>query len=170
MARRLDKLQALSKELESKPGRLYPVKCDVRNEDEVVSAFAWIAANLGPVNILVNNAGLNLHTNLVEGDAEKWRTILETNVLGLCICTREAVKGMRANAVDGHIVHVNSVAGHRVAVYPTSNVYPASKHAVTALTETLRQELNSIGSKIKISVSTYLSQIWIIIFLFVVRV
>lgn len=153
MARRLDNLEVLSKQLKSKPGQLHPVKCDVRKEDEVVSAFAWIKANLGPVNILVNNAGLNLHTNLVEGDAEKWRTILETNVLGLCICTREAVKDMKAHGVDGHIVHVNSVAGHRVLVYPTSNVYPASKHAVTALTETLRQELNSIGSKIKVSAS-----------------
>lgn len=54
--------------------------------------------------------------------------------------------------VDGHIVHINSISGHKILNIPYLSVYPASKHAVTALTETLRQELNSIGSKIKITV------------------
>ncbi|RZC34884.1 adh short domain containing protein [Asbolus verrucosus] len=58
---------------------------------------------------------------------------------------------MRANNIDGHIVHINSIAGHKVPNFPGINVYPASKYAVTALTETLRQELNQLGSKIKIS-------------------
>ena len=53
---------------------------------------------------------------------------------------------------DGHIIHINSAAGHRV-FSPQFNVYPASKFAVTALTETLRQELNSLGTKIRVTVS-----------------
>ena len=59
---------------------------------------------------------------------------------------------MKANQIDGHIVHINSVVGHTVPNYPGQNVYPASKYAVTALTETLRQELNHLELKIKITV------------------
>jgi len=58
---------------------------------------------------------------------------------------------MRANNIDGHIIHINSINGHIVPNFPGLSLYPASKHAVTALTETLRQELNQIGSKIKIT-------------------
>lgn len=90
---------------------------------------------------------------LTEGKTEDWRKEFDVNVLGLCIATREAVKIMRANNIDGHIIHINSILGHRVAVEPKLNVYPATKHAVTALTETLRQELNSLKSKIKVTVN-----------------
>ncbi|KAF2898059.1 hypothetical protein ILUMI_08116 [Ignelater luminosus] len=58
---------------------------------------------------------------------------------------------MRDNNIDGHIVHLNSTAGHMVPPLPQFNVYPASKYAVTALTETLKQELNFLGSKIKVT-------------------
>lgn len=106
------------------------------------------------MHILINNAGkAQGNTNLIEGDKELWKNILDLNVLGLCIATREAVKSMKENDVDGHIIHINSVLGHIVPNFPNLNLYPASKFAVTALTETLRQELNSIGSKIKITVS-----------------
>lgn len=60
---------------------------------------------------------------------------------------------MREHNIDGHIVHINSIAGHKVPYFPISNVYPSSKYAVTALTETLRIELNTLQSKIKVSVS-----------------
>ncbi|KAJ8943913.1 hypothetical protein NQ318_019521 [Aromia moschata] len=58
---------------------------------------------------------------------------------------------MKANNIDGHIIHINSVTGHQVPAFPGLNVYPASKYAVTALAETLRLELNSAKSKIKIT-------------------
>ncbi|RZC35874.1 hypothetical protein BDFB_013527, partial [Asbolus verrucosus] len=67
------------------------------------------------------------------------------------MATREAVKIMKANSINGHIVHINSMCGHRVPGVPYINVYAASKYAVTALTETLRQELNQLGSKIKVT-------------------
>lgn len=61
---------------------------------------------------------------------------------------------MKKNGIDdGHVIHINSVAGHTTAFLPGISVYPASKHAVTALTETLRQELLSKGSKIRVTVS-----------------
>lgn len=92
-------------------------------------------------------------TNLTDGDTKIWKRTLDVNVLALCVATREAIKDMRANKVDGHIVHINAILGHYVPPFPQFNVYAASKHAVTALTEVLRHELNSSNSKIKITVS-----------------
>lgn len=60
------------------------------------------------------------------------------------------MKSMKAGGIDGHIIHINSILGHKVI--PGGNLYNASKFAVTALTESLRHELNSLGSKIRITV------------------
>lgn len=156
MARRVDRVEALAKKLEGRKGKLYALKADVAIEEDILNAFKWTEKNLGPVHILINNAGVLQDTNLIDGETKKWKAILDINILGLCIATREAVRSMRANKVDGHIIHINSVSGHIVNYFPYMNVYAASKHAVTALTETLRTELNTIDSKIKITVSRLL--------------
>ncbi|XP_018576644.1 farnesol dehydrogenase-like [Anoplophora glabripennis] len=151
LARRKDRLEALAKKLSGKKGKLYPVKTDVSKEEDILNAFKWIKENLGPVHILVNNAGVGGHTTLADGDTEIWKNIINVNVLGLSIATREAIRDMKANNVDGHIIHINSIAGHQVIDFPGLNVYPASKFAVTALAETLRLELLNSKSKIKIT-------------------
>ncbi|RZB40945.1 adh short, KR, NAD binding 10, and/or Epimerase domain containing protein [Asbolus verrucosus] len=151
VARRVDLIEQHAQRLADKKGRLHPYKADVSKEDEIVAAFKWIEENLGPVHVLINNAGVSEENTLVDGDAEKWRKVLDLNVLGLCIATREAVKVMRKHAINGHIIHINSYCGHVVPNFPGFNIYPASKHAVTALTETLRQEFNSLGSRIKVT-------------------
>lgn len=79
--------------------------------------------------------------------------VLQVNVIGLSIATRESIKSMREGNFDGHVVSINSILGHHVANFPLSNMYSPSKHAVTAIHEVLRQELASMGSKIKITVS-----------------
>ncbi|KAJ3651589.1 hypothetical protein Zmor_017619 [Zophobas morio] len=58
---------------------------------------------------------------------------------------------MRKHDIKGHIIHINSIGGHKVSPVPKVNVYPATKFAITALTETLRQELNALGSKIRVT-------------------
>lgn len=151
LARRKEKVDELSQELRNAPGKLYSMRADVTNETDIIDAFNWIKHNVGVVHILINNAGILRMTNLIEGETALWQNMIDTNVLGLCIATREAVKQMRADNVDGHIVHINSMSGHKVVYHPLMNLYPATKHAVTALTETLRQELNSFQSRIKIS-------------------
>ncbi|RZC41061.1 adh short, NAD binding 10 and/or KR domain containing protein [Asbolus verrucosus] len=141
-----------TKERSGKKGKLFFVKADVSKEEEMLEAFEWVTVNLGPVRILINSAGVAIRAkNLTEGtDTEIWKTVLGVNVLGLCIATREAVKIMNANNADGHIVHINSISGHRV-FGANLNIYSASKHAVTALSETLRQELAQRESKIKVT-------------------
>lgn len=152
LARRKEKLDELGKTLYGKSGKFYGVKADICDEEDILKAFNWAKENLGPIHILINNAGLGRPTSLIEGDTSDFKKVLDTNVLGLTLCTREAVKDMRNNKIDGHIIHVNSVAGHYVPQVPNMNIYPASKYAVTALTETLRYELNFVGCRIKTTV------------------
>ncbi|XP_015836276.2 farnesol dehydrogenase [Tribolium castaneum] len=151
LARRSERIEERAKKLEGKEGKLHAVKTDMRKEDEITKAFKWVEKNLGQVHILINNAGVAKEGLLSNGDTEAWRNTFDVNVMGLCIATREAVKSMTANNINGHIIHINSVAGHKVVYFPGINVYTASKHAVTALAETLRHEFLARGSKIKIT-------------------
>jgi NADP+-dependent farnesol dehydrogenase len=151
LARRSELVEELAKKLTGKKGQLHAVKADISNEDDVVKAFKWVEDNLGHVHILINNAGVAKENFLCDGDTATWKTTLYLNVLGLCVATREAVKTMTANSINGHIIHINSVLGHKIPNFPGVNIYAASKHAVTALAETLRQEFNHLGSKIKIT-------------------
>lgn len=151
MARRKGRLDEIKKNLEGKADQFFSVEADVSKEGDILHAFEWITQNVGAVHILVNCAGIIRPKGLIDGETSHWREVFDTNVLGLCVATREAIKIMRANEIDGHIVHINSIAGHYVPHLPDMNVYPASKFGVTALTETLRQELNSINNKTKVS-------------------
>lgn len=153
LARRKERIEELAKEIQGKNGaKLHALKADITNEDDIIKAFAYISENIGPVSILINNAGIAQPNTLIDGDTSRWRKVLDTNVLGLCIATREAVKIMRKNEIDGHIIHINSIAGHRVPNIPQVNVYSASKYAVTSLATTLVNELRTLGSKIKVTV------------------
>lgn len=148
-----DKLDALANELlrAKGKGKLYPIKGDLRNEEDVLSAFAWVEENLGVVHVLVNNAGCGDGSTLLDGDSEHWRRVLDVNVLAVAVCTREALKSMRAHGFDeGHIFNIDSICGHGVLLY-TSPMYTASKHAVTALTQTLRKQLSANKSKIRVT-------------------
>jgi NADP-dependent 3-hydroxy acid dehydrogenase YdfG len=149
-ARRADRLVALADELRAAgASEVVQRPVDLRREDEILALFAEIREQLGGVDVLINNAGLGYHATLLDGDTAAWRETLEVNVLALCICTREAVRDMRARDGRGHIVHVSSMAGHRVP--PASGVYAASKFAVRALTEALRRELWAAGTAIRVS-------------------
>lgn len=145
----------MSQKLKGRKGQIFTYAADMAKEEDILGLFKWVKENMGPVHILINNAAIYPQTNLTEGDTKIWKSVLDIQVLGLCIATREAVQDMRANKVDGHIIHMNAIDGHKVINFPNTNVISASKFAVTALTETLRNELNLFKDKIKISVSIF---------------
>lgn len=153
MARRVERVQKHAEQLASSggPGRLVAFKTDLTKQDEIILSFEKITKELGPIHILVNNAGVRLGTSLIDGDIEKWKTMLDTNVLGVAIASREAIRNMKLHNTKGHIINVNSVVGHQVIDYPGTSVYPASKHALTAMTETLRLEINREKLPIRIT-------------------
>lgn len=143
--------QAVLAELEARYGelRLFAIAADLREPEQLEEAFAAVAERWGGVDVLVNNAGLGHDAPLLTGDEELWREVLEVNVLGLAVCTRLAVAQMRARGDQGLVIHISSMSGHRVA--PGGAMYAASKHAVRALTEGLRQELRDADSAVRVS-------------------
>ncbi|KAG5890953.1 hypothetical protein JTB14_026308 [Gonioctena quinquepunctata] len=155
LARRKDRLDELQKILSGKPGTFLPVQTDISNEVEILRAFEQIQETLGPISILVNNAAIvKVGVLLTEGETEDWNRILQVNLIGLSVATRGAIKDMRQNNIDGHIININSTAGHQVPRgigLSSLNMYSPSKFGVTALTEALRLEMNSLGLKIKIT-------------------
>lgn len=147
-ARRQERLDQLTEKLQQKNSEVLPIKTNLRQEKDILNMFNTIRKQWGGVDVLINNAGLGHKEPLMTGETEAWREMLEVNVLALCICTREAVKDM-SDRNQGHIIHISSMSGHRVPLY--SGVYAASKYAVRALTEGLRQELREANQNIKIS-------------------
>ncbi|KAH8417620.1 hypothetical protein KR222_002820, partial [Zaprionus bogoriensis] len=162
LARREIRLLVLKDELSAElsaeqAARFHYHKCDVSDERQVIEAFAWIDKTLGGADVLVNNAGVIRATSITgERNSRDLRDTVDTNVLGVAWCTREAYRSLERRGVnDGHVVIVNSLAGHQVRHIPgfSLNMYPPSKHAVTALTEVLRQEFQQKGTGTKITVS-----------------
>ncbi|XP_064535676.1 farnesol dehydrogenase-like [Drosophila montana] len=156
LARRENRLQELKAELPTdQAARFHYRTCDVSVEQQVIDTFAWIDKELGGTDVLINNAGIVRHTQIIsEGNSADLRATLDTNVLGVSWCTREAFLSMERRKInDGHILIVNSVAGHQVPIMPqmSFNMYAPSKHAITALTEVLRQEFLNKGTKTKIT-------------------
>ncbi|XP_066251511.1 farnesol dehydrogenase-like [Euwallacea similis] len=155
LARRKENVERLAKEIPRGKGKIYALQCDLLIEQNILDAFEWTAKNFGPVHVLVNNAGLIQNTNLHDGDSQMWKKVIDVNVMALCIASREAVRGMQANKIKGHIININSVLGHRIPFimgqFSGVNIYPATKHAVTGLTEVLRLELVEQDSWIKVT-------------------
>ncbi|EKV02244.1 short-chain alcohol dehydrogenase [Leptolyngbya sp. PCC 7375] len=149
-ARRQQRLTELADTLSQQYGAaVLTQSVDLRDESQILAWFSAISTRFNHLDVLINNAGLGYQESLTSGSTEKWRETLDVNVIALSICTREAIKLMRNLGKDqGHIVHISSMSGHRV---PGSGMYSASKFAVRALTEGLRQELRADGSAIRIS-------------------
>ncbi|XP_062408453.1 dehydrogenase/reductase SDR family member 11-like [Sardina pilchardus] len=151
-ARSIEKIEKLAAECQSAglSGTLVPYKCDVSNEEEILSMFSTIKTLHQGVDVCINNAGLAHPEPLLSGKTDGWRTMMDVNVLALTICTREAYQSMKErNVDDGHIININSMSGHRVAPDASCHFYCATKYAVTALTEGLRQELREAKSHIR---------------------
>ncbi|XP_076041186.1 dehydrogenase/reductase SDR family member 11-like isoform X2 [Oratosquilla oratoria] len=150
--RDLDHMLTLTKDLANESGMLTPIKCDLTEEDEVLSMFATIKEKYGGVDVCVNSAGMSRNSSLLDGTPEEWREMLNLNVVALCLCTREAVASMREREVDdGHVIQISSYAGYLVHPNAALHFYSATKFAVTALIEGLRQELASSKSHIRVT-------------------
>ncbi|TWW74133.1 Dehydrogenase/reductase SDR family member 11 17-beta-hydroxysteroid dehydrogenase [Takifugu flavidus] len=131
-------------------GTLIPYKCDLSNEEEILSMFSAIKTMQQGVDVCINNAGLAHSEPLLSGKTEGWKNMIDVNVLALSICTREAYKSMKErNVDDGHIININSMGGHRMVPSADEHFYCATKYAVTALTEGIRQELREANTHIR---------------------
>lgn len=147
-ARRKDRLQELSNRLSSEFGiKATPIPLDVQKHNEVEAVFKDLEKERIAIDILVNNAGLALSSDkMQDAHVDNWDTMIDTNVKGLLYVTKAALPQM-IKSNRGHIVNIGSVAGH--GCYVSGNVYCATKHAVRAITQSLRIDL--LGTAIRVS-------------------
>ncbi|GAA4842541.1 SDR family oxidoreductase [Actinomycetospora corticicola] len=140
LARRRDRLEDLAREL----GEATTVhEVDVTDGAAVAAAVADVVARHGRLDVLVNNAGYGSMTPAAEADLAEWRTMVDVNVGGVLATTHAALGPLTDAATGGRgvadVVTISSVAGRKVSG-PAVNVYAATKHAVGAFSEALRQE------------------------------
>lgn len=160
LARRLERLEQLLEQLpDAERSRLHIRQCDVTSLESVEAAFNWIEAELGGADILVNNAGKLAGGQLVTMPLDTVQQVLQTNVMGVVYCTQRTFQSLRKRKTPGHVVLINSIVGHYLFnPLPGSlqelNMYPATKHALTALTELFRQEFRDLKTHIKVTVSS----------------
>lgn len=147
-ARRIDRIRQLADDLIKKHHvQVLPLELDVRNRKQVETTLQQLPAQWQNVDILINNAGLALSTDLLHNaNPDNWDNMIDTNVKGLLYVTRAVLPGMVA-CDSGHIVNIGSIAGHEY--YPAGNVYCATKHAVKAISKSLR--LDVLGKKIRVT-------------------
>lgn len=137
-ARRLDRLQTLADALNKAGGKALAIKTDVTRHAQVKSLVDAAVNTFGRIDVMINNAGLMPHSPLERLKIEDWERMIDVNIKGVLYGIAAALPPMQAQK-GGHIINVSSVAGHKVR--PGSAVYAATKHAVLALSEGLRQEV-----------------------------
>ncbi|MCF6239687.1 MAG: SDR family NAD(P)-dependent oxidoreductase, partial [Candidatus Marinimicrobia bacterium] len=139
-ARRFERLQQLTETLTKQYSvAVLPIALDVRNSDDVVQFISDLPTRFANIDILVNNAGLVIGIEKAhEIPVEDVDTMLDTNIKGVLNLIRNVVPLM-VTVNRGHVINISSIAGHEA--YPGGSVYCASKHAVDALTKSLRMDV-----------------------------
>jgi NADP-dependent 3-hydroxy acid dehydrogenase YdfG len=144
-ARRTDRIDALAERINGDGGRAVAIATDVSDEGQANTFVERTRSELGRLDALVNNAGVMLLGPIAGAPTEEWRRMIDANVYGVLYCTHAALPGMLEQG-SGSIVNVSSVAG-RVA-RAGSGVYNATKWAVGAFSEALRQEVTAQGIRV----------------------
>ncbi|NNM44331.1 MAG: SDR family oxidoreductase [Chlamydiae bacterium] len=143
-ARRLDKLQALEKQF---PGRIMPFVLDVTKRKDVEEAVKKIQKEIGPIDVLINNAGLALGLDPAhKANIEDWDHVVDVNIKGLLYCTKAVLPSM-VERNQGYIINIGSVAG--TYPYPGGNVYGATKAFVHQFSLNLKADL--LGTNVRVT-------------------
>ena len=143
--RRQERLFQLQQELHSLVP-VAPIVFDVRDKASVFEAIETLPKQFSTIDILINNAG-NAHglDPINSGSIDDWDAMIDINLKGLLYVSKAIIPKM-VERKSGHIINIGSTAGKEV--YPNGNVYCASKHAVDALTQGMRIDLNPYGIKV----------------------
>ncbi|MEA2421242.1 MAG: glucose 1-dehydrogenase [Thermoleophilaceae bacterium] len=135
-----DPADAVVEEISAAGGRAIAVAADVSSEEQVQAMFARAAEELGgPVDLLVNNAGVEAPFLLVDMPLEEWNRVIGVNLTGTFLCAREAARGMVAAGAPGIVVNVSSV--HEVIAWERFGHYCASKGGMKLWAQTIAKEL-----------------------------
>jgi|TARA_B110001454_G_scaffold59577_1_gene58301 NADP-dependent 3-hydroxy acid dehydrogenase YdfG len=147
-ARRKNRLETLQKEITDAGGEIIICETDVTKKSDCDNLVKQAINKYGTVDVLINNAGLMPLSFVKSLKIDEWDKMIDVNIKGVLYCTAAVVPTM-VEKKSGHIVNISSVAGR--VVFPAGSVYCATKHAVTAFSEGLRQEL-SVRKNIRITI------------------
>jgi NAD(P)-dependent dehydrogenase (short-subunit alcohol dehydrogenase family) len=137
-ARRTDRLAGIEREIEAEGGKAISLKLDVTSARSVVDAFEATEGALGPVDILINNAGMNIEARAVDLPETEYDRMMDTNVKGAFLMAQQAAKRMIARKAPGRIVNIASIGAF--TVLPGLAVYCMSKAAIAMMTRALARE------------------------------
>ena len=137
-ARRVNRIQSLADELTGSGGKALAVATDVTHCDQVKRLVDAAVQTYGRIDVMLNNAGLMPQSPLERLKIDEWNRMIDVNIKGVLYGIAAALPYMKQQKA-GHFINVSSVAGHKVG--PGFAVYAATKHAVLALSEGLRQEV-----------------------------
>lgn len=143
--RRGDRLKELATELPDNVDYL-PLVFDVRDREKVLEILGALPEDWKAIDVLINNAG-NAHgmDPIQNGSLDDWDAMMDINVKGLLYVSKAIMAGM-CDRKSGTIINIGSIAGKEV--YPNGNVYCGSKHAVDAITQGMRMDMNPFGIKV----------------------
>jgi NADP-dependent 3-hydroxy acid dehydrogenase YdfG len=146
-ARRVDKLESLAKKISDDGGEVFYQKLDVTQKLECDNFAKAVLDKWNSIDILVNNAGLMPLSFFKSLKIDEWDRMIDVNIKGVLYSTASVISHMKEKK-SGHIVNLSSVAGR--IVFPAGSVYCATKHAIAAFSEGLRQEF-SVRSNIRVT-------------------
>jgi len=142
-SRKLEGLQAAAQSIEAEaPGRVFVKTCHMGRADDVEALVDWASTEIGPVDVLVNNAATNPHFGpLLTAPESMWDKTFEVNLKGAFVATREVANRIVATGRPGSVINVSSVMGSRAAIM--QGVYGMTKAALISMTRTLAKELGA---------------------------
>jgi len=152
VARRRGRLEEVAAAVRASGGTALPLECDVREQEHVLAAVRATVAELGPVDLLVANAGVSGMTRAQDFSARKVEELMRVNFLGAAYAV-EAVLPSMLERRSGHLVAVGSLAGY--GGLPKSAAYSASKGALHNLFESLRLDLRGTGVDVTVITPGY---------------
>lgn len=146
-ARNLSRLEQAAKDIQSRGGKARAMQADISDHEQVKRMMAETVKDFGQVDVLVNNAARGTFNNadVVDMKLDEWHDCLATNLTGIMLCSREALKYMIPRK-SGSIINISSVAG--ISGVPKESPYAASKWGVIGLTETLAIEAGRFGIRV----------------------
>ena len=138
-ARSIDKLEALAQQAAAASGKIQPHSCDVTSPDSVRACAEAMTKAWGGMDVVIPNAGIGYFNPLQEAPLEEWYAMIDVNISGVLSTLHAALPSLLEN--KGQVINIGSLAARQV--FPNSGVYCATKHAVLALSESLRTEFRN---------------------------
>jgi NADP-dependent 3-hydroxy acid dehydrogenase YdfG len=144
-ARKQQTIQQIAESIQAEGGSALAVQCDVQKNADILQLVEQTRETWGPIDILINNAGIGIFKKIVETQESDWNAMMDTNLKAAFLCTKAVLPEMQQRR-QGRIINIVSVAG--LQAYPNGGGYCASKFGLRGFSDVLRLETREYGIKV----------------------